>query len=148
MKITPRRAAWLGIAGATVIRALGATWRVRMHGCVPDVSDPGHLVAFLHGDMLVPATYYRRTPAAVLISRHGDGELIAQILRRLGRHRPVRGSSTRGGARAVLEFLRRHADVGWAVTPDGPRGPRGRVHDGVIMLAAGSGRPVLPSKAA
>ncbi len=108
-----------------------------------DLTRPDVVFAFLHGDMLIPAMLYRSTPAAIMISRHGDGELIAQVVVRLGKHVPVRGSSTRGGARAYLELLRGKAELPWAITPDGPRGPRGCVHEGAVQLAAESGRAIV-----
>jgi lysophospholipid acyltransferase (LPLAT)-like uncharacterized protein len=144
MKVTPRRARWLGRLGALVLTIAGSTWRIRMHGHLPDLSRSDHLVAFLHGDMVIPAVLWRRIPAAVMISQHGDGELIAQVVRRLGRHVPIRGSSTRGGARAFLEIVRGRSELGWAITPDGPRGPRGTVHDGVILLGSEAQRPITP----
>lgn len=144
MKVTPSRARWIGRLGAPLIRALGSTWRVRMHGHPFDGKRPDSIVALLHGDMLVPAFHYRRIPAAVMISQHGDGELIAQVIGRLGCHEAVRGSSTRGGTRALLEMLQSKASLTWAITPDGPRGPRATVHDGVILLASESGRAILP----
>ena len=50
--------------------------------------------------------------------------------------KPVRGSSSRRGARALRE-LTRWADKGYdlAITPDGPRGPKYAVQGGVITLA-------------
>lgn len=86
---------------------------------------------------------HRSQRIAVLISTHGDGELIAQTVDRLG-FRSVRGSSTRGGARAVLEMHRHCGDRPWAITPDGPRGPAFSVAPGVLALAARSGRPIVP----
>lgn len=141
MKITPTRARWLSLLGAWVLRALGATWRVRRQGFVP--ADWKGIVAFLHGDILLTAHAFRRFGAAVLISQHGDGELIARIIERMGNH-AVRGSSTRGGARAVRELLRGWPAPVWGITPDGPKGPRGTVQEGVIVLAALSGRPIYP----
>lgn len=142
MKITPRRARWVGRAGAPLISALGRTWRIRATGHL--IAEPQRaLLAFLHGDMLIPAVLFRRVPAAIMISRHGDGQLIAEVIERLGKQ-PVRGSSSRGGARAFLEMTQRYADRGWALTPDGPRGPRGTVHPGVVHLAAVSGRAITP----
>jgi lysophospholipid acyltransferase (LPLAT)-like uncharacterized protein len=144
VKVTPRRARWIGRLGTPLLCALAATWRVRMYGKQLDLDRTDALVAFRHGEMLVPAYVWRRVPAAIMISEHGDGELIAQVVRRLGRHVAVRGSSTRGGARAFLEMVRRQGEVGWAITPDGPRGPSGMVHDGVIQLAAEAGRAITP----
>lgn len=143
MKITPRRARWFGRLGALFVRVVGVTWRIRSLGHVP--APPYQLIlAFPHGDMLIPAITFRRVPAAIMISHHGDGEVIAQVLARM-RKVAVRGSSTRGGTRAFLEMLREHAALPWGVTPDGPRGPRGTVHGGVIQLAAESGRPIVPA---
>jgi lysophospholipid acyltransferase (LPLAT)-like uncharacterized protein len=116
-----------------------------MHGYQMDLTRGDQLFAFLHGDMLIPAYLFRRVPAAIMISQHGDGELIAQVEQRLGRHVPVRGSTTRGGARAFLEIVQQQGDIAWAITPDGPRGPRGRVHDGVVLLASESGRAIQPA---
>ena len=145
MKVTPKRARWIGILGAMLLRAIGRTWRIRVHGNHVDVRRRDLILAFLHGDMLLPALLYRRHEAAIMISEHGDGELIAQVVRRLGRHLPVRGSSTRGGARAFLEMVQQKAEMPWAITPDGPRGPRGRVNDGVILLAAEGRREIVPA---
>ncbi len=141
MKITPRRARWLSLLGAALVRLLGFTWRIRSSGAKPP--DWRILLAFLHGDILTAAYAFRGMDGAVMISLHGDGELIARVARRLG-HVAVRGSSSRGGARAFLEMARREAHRPWGITPDGPRGPRGRVHPGVILLAALDGRAIYP----
>ena len=57
----------------------------------------------------------------------------------------VRGSSSRRGAQAVLE-LSSWAGRGYdlAVTPDGPRGPRHVVQDGVMALAQVTGLLIVP----
>lgn len=144
MKMTPARARWIGRLGATLIKAIGSTWRIRMHGHTLDTSRRDNLAAFLHGDMLIPAFMHRRTPAAIMVSQHGDGEVMAQVIHRLGCNDPVRGSSTRGGARAFLEMVQKKGELNWAITPDGPRGPRRTVHDGVILLASEGGRAIMP----
>jgi lysophospholipid acyltransferase (LPLAT)-like uncharacterized protein len=141
VKVTPWRAWLIGWAGALVLRVIGRTWRIHRSGHEPP--DWHAIGAFLHGDLLMVAWVFRGFRAAVLISQHGDGELIAQAAARLGNH-PVRGSSTRGGARAALEVLRKWADRPWGITPDGPRGPRGTVHEGVIQLASEGRRRILP----
>jgi lysophospholipid acyltransferase (LPLAT)-like uncharacterized protein len=141
VKITAERARWLSLLGAGVVRALGSTWRVRRQGVAPP--DWQAIGAFLHGDILMVAHVFKGFGAAVMISQHGDGELIARVMQRLG-NQPVRGSSTRGGARAVREMVNTWPDRPWGITPDGPRGPRGSVHEGVILLAAASARPIYP----
>jgi hypothetical protein len=86
---------------------------------------------------------YRYQTCVSMVSEHRDGELIAEVVQHLG-GLVARGSSTRGGARAYLEMLKRYQGHGWVVTPDGPRGPRGSVHEGIIKLASDSGRAIRP----
>ncbi|MEZ5966549.1 MAG: lysophospholipid acyltransferase family protein [Planctomycetota bacterium] len=141
MKITPFRARYLSLLGVGLLRCLGSTWRVRRQGVVP--GDWNAVGAFLHGDILMMAHVFRRFGAAVIISQHGDGELIARIMERMGNH-AVRGSTTRGGVRALREMVRTWSAHPWGITPDGPKGPRGSVQEGVILLAATSRRPIYP----
>ncbi len=83
-------------------------------------------------------------PVYVMASRSRDGELLARFVRRFG-FGVVRGSSSRGGAGALRRLARRvRAGLDVAVTPDGPRGPRGHVQPGVIALAALAGAPLVP----
>lgn len=82
--------------------------------------------------------------AQVLISRHRDGRLIADIVRPIGID-VVHASSSKGGATGLRTMLRILAGGGVAViTPDGPRGPARQAALGVAQLAAVSGVPVLP----
>src|SRR5215217_5750323 len=71
-----------------------------------------------------------------------DGEIMTQIVSRLG-FTTVRGSSTRGGARALRE-MRHRADRGHlCITPDGPKGPRRSVQPGLPYLASRTGFPIV-----
>ena len=81
---------------------------------------------------------------AALISASKDGAFLAAILENFG-VQPVRGSSSRRGAQALLE-LSSWAERGYdlAVTPDGPRGPCYIVQDGVMALAQVTGLPIVP----
>ncbi len=57
----------------------------------------------------------------------------------------IRGSSTRGGLRAVRHLLKvAHQGQDLVMTPDGPRGPACRVQAGVIYLAKVTGFPIVP----
>jgi lysophospholipid acyltransferase (LPLAT)-like uncharacterized protein len=89
---------------------------------------------------------HRRHPRklAALVSASKDGALLAAVLGRFGVEQ-IRGSSSRRGPQALLE-LTSHAKRGYdlAVTPDGPKGPRYVVQEGVIALAQLTGLPIIP----
>lgn len=107
------------------------------------------IIAFWHGrGLLLPLVGLEMVRAGrrlhVLVSQHQDGEMIARAIGYFG-GRAVRGSSTRGGEPALLQMVslaREGADV--AITPDGPVGPAGTVHPGVIELARLTGLPIVP----
>ena len=87
-----------------------------------------------------------RQKCLVLISRSRDGEFISRVAQRFGLE-VARGSTSKGGAGAMLEIVREldqkdARDI--AITPDGPRGPRGKVQDGVLAVAAASGASIVP----
>ncbi len=124
--------------GAFLIRIIYLTSRKRFH--MPQIvpKDPV-IFAFWHGDLLMqPYLYYqfRKIPKAkVLISDHFDGQIIARIMTffRLG---TIHGSTTRGGAKVLIQGLKSLSqgyDIG--ITPDGPKGPRYTVSDGVVVMA-------------
>ncbi len=96
-------------------------------------------------DRIFAGTYYLRDRGiAVITSQSMDGEYIARFLKRLG-FRTIRGSSTRGGVRALVEMIRRMRDgVAMAFTVDGPRGPRHVAKKGAVILAKKTGNPMLP----
>lgn len=142
-----RRARWLSLVGAWIIRMLGVTWRVRMIDvrAVDALRHDGHPVALLlwHGQLL-PLLYVMRFQSiACLISTHRDGELIAQVARRLG-CKLIRGSSSRGADRALLGLVRTLRDgFTVAVTPDGPRGPYRSFAPGALVAAHRASAPVV-----
>jgi len=82
---------------------------------------------------------------AAMVSASKDGGFLSVILECF-RVQPVRGSSSRRGPQALLE-LKTWAERGYdlAITPDGPRGPRYVVQEGVIALAQVTGLPILPA---
>lgn len=85
-----------------------------------------------------------RPGLAAMVSASKDGGFLTRILERYG-VQPVRGSSSRRGPQALLE-LAGWAERGYdlAITPDGPRGPRYVVQDGVMSLAQITGLPIIP----
>jgi lysophospholipid acyltransferase (LPLAT)-like uncharacterized protein len=94
-----------------------------------------------HEYLLLPVLEYGSQNVVALTSEHGDGQLLARAMRALGWD-TVDGSSSRGGAAALLKLLRadrRHISI----TPDGPRGPRRTVAPGAVWLASKLRRPVV-----
>lgn len=134
-------------AGVWVMVALERTWRVRVFGREALVArragDAPVLYVFWHGQIL-PCFLAHTQRAGVLISEHRDGEIITRVIERFGLF-GIRGSTSRGGARALLECvrtLREGVDV--AVTPDGPRGPRHSFAPGALLIAYRAQVSVVP----
>ena len=112
-----------------------------------DIPQEPVIFAFWHGDLLMqPYTYYqfRKVPKAnVLISDHFDGALISKTMRyfKLG---TIAGSTNRNGAKVLIQAiksLKNGYDIG--ITPDGPKGPRHSVSDGIVAMAQKTGAKVI-----
>ena len=104
-----------------------------------------YIMAIWHSRILLVSYLFKGTNASILVSRSDDGEIIARILQAQGQ-KTVRGSTKKGGLRAVarlIKNLRDHRGPG-AIIPDGPQGPRFQVQPGVIMLAKKTGHPIIP----
>jgi len=104
------------------------------------------IVAVWHGLMIAPIWTQRNRGIVALASEHGDGEIIARILERLGYAPPARGSSSKGGARglvAMIAALRSGSSV--AFTPDGPRGPARVPQAGVFVAAHKADAVIIPA---
>lgn len=145
------RVAVISALGAMILRLLGMTWRVRREGETPFdtmvARGEPFIVVFWHGEILPVAWTHRHRGLATLISRHADGEVIARIAEGLG-FRTVRGSSTRGGVRALLETAQRvNEGLTIGFTPDGPRGPRHVFAPGALIVAHRTGRPIVALRA-
>ncbi len=105
----------------------------------------GNVIAcFWHARLLLMPFAVRRTKAKVLISRHRDGEFIARVIRFFGLD-TIRGSYKKGGVSSLREMLTA-AKEGWtlAITPDGPKGPRYKIKEGLVEVAKLTQKPILP----
>jgi len=100
------------------------------------------IYAFWHRAVFPSAWLWRKTGIAVMVSRSFDGEYIARTIEKLG-FVAVRGSSSRGGAKALLG-LRSQLEQGnlVAFTIDGPRGPKYVAKPGPVLLARASAFPM------
>jgi lysophospholipid acyltransferase (LPLAT)-like uncharacterized protein len=146
----------LGVLVAWFARAWLATLRVKVHGAerlavaAPgDDGGPPRILVFFHGTQLLLQALARNRRTCVMVSHSRDGEMQAAAMRSLG-FDVVRGSSSRGGARALRAIVHRlrepATDAVFAV--DGPRGPYGSVKPGVVLAASRAGASVIPAGAA
>ena len=138
-----------------MIRTVGFTMRYRWEYHASVLQNENRPVIFctwhnrLGLSLLMYDDYVRRRQQpprlAAIVSASKDGGVVARILEHFG-VQPVRGSSSRRGPQALLE-LTSWAEQGYdlAITPDGPRGPRYVVQDGVVALAQLTGRPIVPA---
>lgn len=97
------------------------------------------IVSMWHGDLLMQPLNYRHFRKngriKVIVSEHRDGELIKKIVQYLGVG-GIDGSSSKGGLKALMNAIKEIKegnDV--AITPDGPRGPRFSIANGIVAIA-------------
>jgi lysophospholipid acyltransferase (LPLAT)-like uncharacterized protein len=133
--------------GYYLIRALALTWRIRAHNSEAyetlRARKQPFIFAFWHGQLFPLLWVHRDEGVAVLVSAHRDGEIVARIAERLGM-RTVRGSSSRGAARALLGIVRELQEGREiAVTPDGPRGPARKFAGGALVASHRAGAPII-----
>ncbi len=102
------------------------------------------IFAFWHGRILPATLFWRNRGIVVITSQNFDGEWIGGIIRRFG-YGTARGSTSRGGARAIVQLRRALSDGRPAAfTIDGPRGPARVAQPGAVFLAGATGHPILP----
>ena len=141
------RVALISRLGSWLVRLLGLTWRfeVTHDRAVRAARREKKPVVFSlwHGEMLPLLYRHRNEGAAVMVSEHRDGEIIARVAMAMG-FRTVRGSTFNGAARALIAACRQIEqghDV--AITPDGPRGPAKSFAPGALAIAQRSGAPLI-----
>lgn len=134
--------------GVPVIEALGGTytWRESGQEHLARVAQQGRqpILALWHGRILAATLYFRDRQVVAMTSENFDGEWVAQLMSRFG-YRAARGSTSRGGARALAQLRREMADGhATAFTVDGPRGPARVAQQGAAWLASVTGNPIVP----
>jgi lysophospholipid acyltransferase (LPLAT)-like uncharacterized protein len=152
--VTPEKKARL-IAGfgARIMRLLFWTLHFRVTdraGVLAKIPEKPLLWAFWHNRLFIMPYVFERyfhsqgRLGAALISQSKDGAIISGVVERF-HIRPIRGSSSRGGARSLVE-MKRAIEDGYimAITPDGPRGPRYSLTPGLVKLAQVTGGFILP----
>jgi lysophospholipid acyltransferase (LPLAT)-like uncharacterized protein len=98
---------------------------------------------FWHENILIPLYLRGHCNLTMLLSQHGDADILARIAHHFG-FDCIRGSTFRGGTSAMWQLFRRGRQQHLTITPDGPRGPRRRLAPGPIYLASRLGLPLVP----
>jgi lysophospholipid acyltransferase (LPLAT)-like uncharacterized protein len=142
------KAAAIATIGVPVIEALGSTysWREsgREHLAHVEARGQKPILALWHGRILAATLYFRDRNVVAMTSENFDGEWVAQLMGRFGYH-AARGSTSRGGARALAQLRREMADGhSAAFTVDGPRGPARVAQQGAAWLSSATGNPIVP----
>ncbi|MBN1293843.1 MAG: lysophospholipid acyltransferase family protein [Candidatus Latescibacteria bacterium] len=143
----PETLQFLGKFAWFIASSIGKTLSIEKYGSDDEFYRDGGkpmIYAIWHGRMLIPLYCRRNRGVYIIVSQHRDGELVTATVHASG-NSTVRGSSTRGGGRALVELIKL-AKKGEkiAITPDGPKGPRWSMQPGIIYLAAKSGVPIVP----
>ncbi|HET7205442.1 MAG TPA: lysophospholipid acyltransferase family protein [Terriglobales bacterium] len=136
----------ISTVGTLAVRLIGMTLRFSLY------IEPGGparfdmrplILCFWHRAIFASTYAFREQQIGVITSQSFDGEYIARIISAFG-YTPIRGSSSRGGARALLES-RRILESGRTVafTTDGPRGPVYSAKPGPVLLASKTGAPIV-----
>lgn len=108
-------------------------------------ADRRFIYAFWHQRQVFFTVSHRGDKMSVLISKSADGEMIAKTIMLCCGVEAVRGSTSRGASDAVrgmITALRSGLDLG--ITPDGPKGPKEEIKEGVMYLAQKLRVPILP----
>ena len=143
-----RKVRWTSWIAFWVMQLLARTWRLRVRHDADGLAAAqrsGVVYAVWHGLMLAPIWSYRNRGIQALASEHGDGEIIARILERLGYAPPARGSSSRGGLRGLMTLIvTLRGGTAIVFTPDGPRGPARVAQPGVFVAAHRADSVIIP----
>jgi lysophospholipid acyltransferase (LPLAT)-like uncharacterized protein len=130
------------------IELLASSWSYQLEG--REQVDQLHatrtpiLYAVWHSGLLPALWRHRGEPVTLLVSQHEDGGRLVAAARKWG-YDAVRGSSTRGGLRALLALTRiLQGGRSVALTPDGPRGPARVAKPGAVAAAQQSGATIVP----
>jgi len=149
LRVTPEVAVRLA---RPLLSALAHSWRIQTSGeaywrTLYEAKRP--IIFMCWHEALLPLLWrHRRQDIVIVVSEARDGEYLREFANGIG-YGAIKGSSTRGGARALLAAVR-ELKIGRAVafTPDGPRGPLREVKPGVVVAAQRGGGIILPLHAA
>lgn len=130
-----------GLVGTMAIRAWMSSLDCRV-AYYDQTVDPVHpeyagqkIFIFWHEYILLPLVKRGHCNLAMLLSRHGDAEILSRVAYHFG-FDCVRGSTRRGAAAALRELVEKSRQMNLTITPDGPQGPRRVLAQGPVYLAS------------
>jgi len=131
-----------------MIRILGLTYRTRWVGLEYIESlrreNKNWIYATWHNNILMDALFLRNQGLVSLVSASTDGRIAAEVLELMG-NQTIAGSSSRDGMKGLLTMIKQiRAGQNGAITPDGPRGPRYQLQEGIIYIGQKTGAPLIP----
>ena len=132
-----------------IYKALCATLRIKEEN--REAVDAAHargerlIFCLWHDELFSLIPVARHLKVVAIVSPSKDGDYLERILasNNVG---AVRGSSTRGGVRALLSLARmmKSEQVHACITIDGPAGPRHVAKEGGLFLANRTGGRIIP----
>ena len=120
----------------------GAYYDPSVDPAFPTGNTHKRLYIFWHEYITFMLYLRKRCNLTMLLSRNKDADVLAQVADLFG-FGTVRGSSTRGGAEALLAMMAQSKHAHLTITPDGPRGPRRKLSRGCIFLASKLQIPIV-----
>jgi lysophospholipid acyltransferase (LPLAT)-like uncharacterized protein len=136
----------VGFLGTTFFRSLIGTidfkWAFYDPEIDPNVAKRKFILMFWHEHILCPLFFRRHSPVTMLLSGHGDAELVSQAAQFVGM-KCIRGSSSHGSVSALKQFVQLPDHDILAFVPDGPQGPYRCMEKGAIWLASQLQLPIV-----
>lgn len=135
----------------TLYRMICCTLRIREEGREEidriDASRESLIFSLWHDELFALIPVARQLRVVSIVSPSRDGDYLAKILE--SQHvEAVRGSSTRGGVRALLSLahIMKKQFAHACITLDGPAGPRHEAKEGALFLANRTGARICPCR--
>jgi lysophospholipid acyltransferase (LPLAT)-like uncharacterized protein len=141
LRVVPKLLSW-------IMRLWFGTCRVTVHngGIMSSINrgETNIVASFWHYSIIYIFYFVRNYSATAMVSSSRDGEYIARLAGELG-FNTVRGSKNNKGVEALKGMLRavRAGDNG-AIVADGSQGPARKAQAGALLVAAKTGKPVVP----
>ena len=132
----------------SALRVIGLTCRKKWIGLenLERLRDSGqnYLYSIWHDNITLAALLLKRQNLLSLVSSSEDGSFATDVLDSWG-YQTVRGSSSRGGIKAILTMIKElKSGKSGAMNPDGPRGPRYQLQKGILVIGQKARVPIIP----